>query len=407
MCYKKMFDTKSVMYEALLWKNIDSYLVSSSKIEENCELFLIKQKRSQKYDKAIVQECKYGNLKNVRFLVEKWKDISFNEYEPFRVASEYGQLKIVKYLYKIGVDIHAEYDYAFRYAGTNKHWDVVKFLIEKGANVSSNNDEVFKYACSNNQKEIVRMMIDRGVDFNYYSAYMRNLLIKENIDLIKYIVIKNKSFFCFDRSYIISLGDVELYKMMQDKFKDNTDEVHEAIYSGSLEMVKYILNKHVIDFDKDVMSLSYCRSKEILSYVIGLLKPNKEQMVELIEKASLHDSIEITRYLVELLGDISGKLFSNLILNLVEYTQYELIDFFVKKGVEIPDDILKYCKTLKMTKYMIDFGACIEYDNFRAIRSALVYDKYDIWQYLVNKVGIDSLGEDIRNMIEYKRNKTN
>jgi ankyrin repeat protein len=61
-------------------------------------------------------------------------------------AAVAGDLKIVKYLVEKGANVHYHYEYPLRCAAFNGHLEVVKYLVEKGADISVYDHSALKLA---------------------------------------------------------------------------------------------------------------------------------------------------------------------------------------------------------------------------------------------------------------------
>jgi ankyrin repeat protein len=59
-------------------------------------------------------------------------------------AAQYGNLINVKSLIEQGADIHAKDDYAFRNSAASEYLDIVKYLLEQGSDIHADNDCALK-----------------------------------------------------------------------------------------------------------------------------------------------------------------------------------------------------------------------------------------------------------------------
>ena len=75
-----------------------------------------------------MEECRRGNLKNIKNLVEKGFSISTSNYLPLRIAALYGYFEMVKYLVEKGSDISIYHYQSLRYASRKGHLEVVNYL---------------------------------------------------------------------------------------------------------------------------------------------------------------------------------------------------------------------------------------------------------------------------------------
>jgi ankyrin repeat protein len=153
---------KNTIYEPNLLLEIDSY---NNDISDNCEIFLIQRNLSKNIEKALIQECKAGNFKNIKYLVEKKNaNIRANNDLALCKASEYGHLKIVENK----ADIHADYEYFFRWASRNGHLAVVEFLFKRGANIHARGEQAFICASERGHLNVVEYLFKNGANIHAY-----------------------------------------------------------------------------------------------------------------------------------------------------------------------------------------------------------------------------------------------
>src|SRR4030042_1933252 len=91
-------------------------------------------------DKDLIDYCKVGNLKMVKYLHQNGADITANNNAAIRWASRNGHLEVVKYLHQNGGDITADNNCAIRWASRNGHLEVVKYLHQNGCDISIDNN---------------------------------------------------------------------------------------------------------------------------------------------------------------------------------------------------------------------------------------------------------------------------
>ena len=70
-------------------------------------------------------------------------------------ACKSGDIKKVKYLIDKGADIHADYDHALRLATYYGHLEVVKYLVKKGSYIHTYNNEALRLAVKYDHLEII------------------------------------------------------------------------------------------------------------------------------------------------------------------------------------------------------------------------------------------------------------
>jgi len=70
-------------------------------------------------------------------------------------ACRKGHLKTVKYLVENGADIHGNNDYALKGAVGNGHLETVKYLVDNGADIHAENDCALRWSAGSGQQEVV------------------------------------------------------------------------------------------------------------------------------------------------------------------------------------------------------------------------------------------------------------
>ena len=107
-----------------------------------------------------------GCLEIVKLLIAAGADVrSFNN-NALLCASYTKHLEVVKLLIDEGADIHAQNDSALRNASETGNLELVKLLINKGANIHADNNVAVRMAAKNLKLEVVKFLIDRGADIH-------------------------------------------------------------------------------------------------------------------------------------------------------------------------------------------------------------------------------------------------
>jgi ankyrin repeat protein len=86
---------------------------------------------NKKYEKALLQSSKIGNLELIKYLVEKSANIHSKNDATLQNATKNSHINIVKYLIENGEDIHAEDDVSLQYATKNNYKDIINFFKKK------------------------------------------------------------------------------------------------------------------------------------------------------------------------------------------------------------------------------------------------------------------------------------
>ena len=76
----------------------------------------------------LVEECRKGNLKNVKYLVEQDSNILVKNYYPLRAAAWYGHFEVIKYLVEQGADISSDNYLSLRLAVNEGYLEVVSYF---------------------------------------------------------------------------------------------------------------------------------------------------------------------------------------------------------------------------------------------------------------------------------------
>ena len=89
-----------------------------------------KEQKMPNHSKVLIDAAKTGDLRSVKYLVERGADVHALNDGALGWAALDGHLDVVKYLIEMGADVHADYDGAMRWAAKNGHLDVMRYLIE-------------------------------------------------------------------------------------------------------------------------------------------------------------------------------------------------------------------------------------------------------------------------------------
>ena len=169
-----------------IYLNLIEYIVSK-KEESNIEEYINKQDNYG--DTCVHRACFNGNIKIVRFLIEKGASVFINTnvgVNPLHSSAYKGHNEIVRYLiteHKVPINIETNSKgVPLHYAVGQNRDDIVLMLLELGANVNAvNKDGVssLHIALKNNRTEIAKMLISNGAQF-----ILKN---KEGLKAIDYV----------------------------------------------------------------------------------------------------------------------------------------------------------------------------------------------------------------------------
>jgi hypothetical protein len=110
----------------------------------------------------LIHHCIYGNLEEVKELIQQGADIHYDDDRPIVEASVYGNFKIVKYLIEQGVDIHTHNDIAFTNCCEYGWLDMVKYFVSKGADIHIYNDYGIWIAWCTKHNKVVEYLESLG-----------------------------------------------------------------------------------------------------------------------------------------------------------------------------------------------------------------------------------------------------
>ena len=80
--------------------------------------------------------CKYGNLDDVKKIIEKKIEPLIDYKWGLILASGFNYINIVKYLISMKVNVQACFNEALKYAYIYNNLEIVQYLVSAGANIS-------------------------------------------------------------------------------------------------------------------------------------------------------------------------------------------------------------------------------------------------------------------------------
>ena len=259
----------------------------------------------------------------VKYFVEnKYFDINSVEgdnWTPLNIASYSDNLQIFEYLYEHGANIYhknSESNNSLNIASYNNCLDIILYIIEKVPKlINSIDDEGFnalEYASLRGQLSLVQFLCEHGAKVRT----SLHLAVKSNhYRVVKYLVeVKHAGINATDHnsstviSYATEKGDLNLFKYLLDHGANpkivnskGMNCLHIASANNSLEIVRYIIEHHIILMDspskEGYNSLEIAihkRSHSVAQYLI-----NKCGIQLCIKNAISNNKYEIMKYLVE------------------------------------------------------------------------------------------------------------
>ena len=302
-------------------------------------------------DKAVYYAAEKGNLDFVKCLVKKGAKIGD---ETVSKAAESNRLDLVKFLVENGGKIGDE---AVSSAAEKGNLDLVKFLVENGGKIG---DDAVSKAARTDNLELVEYLVEKGAEIGdvavYYAAE------KGNLDFVKYLVKKGAEIGDDAVSSAAEKGNLDLVKFLVEnggKIGEYTVK-HALAGSDNLALVKYLVDEKGAKISDDVVSYA-------------------------IHNAVMTGSLDTIEYLLEK----GAKIGKYDVYRAVEYgfdNGVDLVEYLIEKGGIIDDETVRLAaknNDLKFVKYLVEKGAEIG----DAVSYAADNDNLDIVEYLVKKGG--------------------
>lgn len=202
-----------------------------------------------KSQNLLTMACKKNDYDAVKLLINKGANVNIvlYEYTPLIYACYNKNYKIIKLLIQNGANI----DYkpkndnnpALLYAISMNLTEIYNFLINNGANIfiKNNKDQTsLMLACNINKLNLVKYLINNGLDINDVDNRGQQVLFYS-------LGLKSPVIF----NYLLEIGaDINHYN------NEGRNPLLVAIFFGSYEMVKILINKGSYLYDKKGVSAS-------------------------------------------------------------------------------------------------------------------------------------------------------
>lgn len=212
--------------------------------------------------------------------------------------------------------------------------------------------DLMVWAAKSNQQGVIDYLIGNNVDVNGTINGQNSLyqaIFNKNLELADHLILNGAKF----------------------NAKDKENLLFNAIDTNNLENVKYLIGKGVnIGYTKLVGEFG-CRGKKPFSGLVGEFGcKNKESF---LDRAVSKKYFDIAKYLIENGAEVHNLQKHQVLSFVIENNSLDLVKHFISKGVDV-NLIDGYKRTL--------------------LHNAVIYNKFDIVEYLVNNEGININAQD-------------
>lgn len=216
----------------------------------------------EKKEEAFTLSIQENHFQISKLLFELYPDIDLQigDNIPLTLACRFGNLEIVKWLIDISPDIinSKDFKFCFYFACDYGHIEVAKYLFEKKSfEINSFDASYFIIEiCRNKQLEVLKWLNEINPNL-IDKCFLKNILlrscVKDNLDLIEYVILSFKKSEIYDESVINRFflvacenGDLPLVKFLINsypsiKFLENEECFTESCTSGSIPLAKFLL----------------------------------------------------------------------------------------------------------------------------------------------------------------------
>ncbi|MBO7454059.1 MAG: ankyrin repeat domain-containing protein [Alphaproteobacteria bacterium] len=212
--------------------------------------------------------------------------------------------------------------------------------------------DLMVWAAKSNQQGVIDYLIGNNVDVNGTINGQNSLyqaIFNKNLELADHLILNGAKF----------------------NAKDKENLLFNAIDTNNLENVKYLIGKGVnIGYTKLVGGFG-CKGKKPFSGLVGEFGcKNKESF---LDRAVSKKYFDIAKYLIENGAEVHNLQKHQVLSFVIENDSLDLVKHFISKGVDV-NLIDGYKRTL--------------------LHNAVIYNKFDIVEYLVNNEGININAQD-------------
>jgi ankyrin repeat protein len=266
--------------------------------------------------------AKYGNLNTVKTVLSDIYDRRKYD-EALIQGARYGNLEVVSYVYENKSPLPEHIDSAFRRAASNGHLQIIIYLLDVVKSKHVDIQAAGARAVIGNQLPVLKYLVSMGLDPQCYSnIFLESAAKCGNIDIIKYLM---------DNCKIPNVTNICLV----------------SIESGQLNLVKYFVNN---GFDvktngnnalKKAMQFGHL---DIAKYFVEM-GCNMAHDLDILGTAAVGNHLDIIKYFANLGYNTS------FCLNIgAKYGNFEIVKYALEIGCD-PDDnealnnSLFYCDT--------------------------------------------------------------
>ena len=378
-----------------------------------------------------------GSVELVKHLISKGCNVTDKDNDGETVlhkACNEGYKELVQYLVVSYPDILTIRDKwgqsPFLVSGYSGSVELVKYLISKGCDVmyKDNDGETILYkACDENKLELVKYLVEKCPEL----LTMRDedgqspILVagkSGSVELVKYLIAKQCDVLDQDDNglsvlhYACKVGNTEVVQYIVENYQDvltirNKELLSPFIvagFSGSVELIKYLISKECDVLDKDnggITVLHYASlggNTEIVQYLVD----NYPELLTMRDKdgqspflvAGISGSLELVKYLISMECDVMDKDNDGetVLYKACKRWGQELVKYLVENYPELltirdeegqsPFLVTGVSGSVELVKYLISKQCDVldkDSDGWTVLHKACKYGKLELVKYLV------------------------
>lgn len=261
---------------------IDGYNLSDLACKAvNLPVLNLLHEKNRKFTVYTMEEAiRARNLDIVKFLC-KYRRETIGDINIMEFASRIGCLDIVKFLYETFPENHWNINYALSGASSNGHYEIVKFFYESFHVSNWNATDLLSRAFKHDHYEIMRYIVDKELDKVSQKKEkltiekdFRRLLEENNLDELSRLLDEDKT----DKingeylsRFACNAGNLPVLKLLYERNRKFHDRiVYAAILGDFLEIVKFLLENKICEFNKELLDYSIKNHRfKIAKYLLG------------------------------------------------------------------------------------------------------------------------------------------